>query len=137
RQLQVEALDGDQLTAYLLGEQADGYLRTAVDGIRTARRLMPSNKVKVAAPRSRGTEISFVRQPRPDMLIERLRLEGEARVGGQAWALAGELTDLASQPELHGAPAQLKFTGSGAFPLEVCVRMDRRGEQPIDEFTLN
>jgi uncharacterized protein (TIGR03545 family) len=126
RQLQVESLDGDQLTAYLLGEQADGYLRTAIDGIRAARRLMPSNKTEVAAPRSRGTEISFIRQPRPEMLIERLRLEGEARLGGQSWALSGELTDLASQPELHAAPAQLKFTGAGAFPLEVCVRMDSR-----------
>jgi uncharacterized protein (TIGR03545 family) len=132
RKLQVDVLDGEQLTAYLLGEAAESYLGTAIDWMLLARRIVPSNKVARTARGQRGFEVRFLRQPRPDMLLERLRVEGVARLGGQPLVLTGEIRDVASQPHWHDQPASLHVTGSGAFPLTATVTMDRRRNEPVD-----
>jgi uncharacterized protein (TIGR03545 family) len=124
--------DGDALTQYLLGEEANGYLDSASSWIRFARKVVPKKNAKIKrAERSRGVDVRF--GPRvPQMLIERVEIAGEATLDGQTLTLAGQLTDLADQPELHDQPTRLHLSGEGALECRLDVTLDRRGPSPCD-----
>lgn len=130
-QMQLDKLDGEQLSQYLLGEQVHGYLATSLSWIQRARALVPSKKPRTKS-QSRGVNVAFVDRPRPDVLVRRLELLGKARLHGEELLLAGVMTDAASQPQWHDHPLRLQLVGSGAVPCELTVICDRRGQSACD-----
>ena len=136
RAVQVAKTDGGQLSQYLLGETAHGYLTQAVWWIDAARRWTPSSRIERPA-RARGTTVLFVNRPRPQCLVQRLALSGTAGWGGQPLQWTGELTDAASQPRLHPQPLQLAVELHGAMDGQLTVTLDRRGEAPLDTLVLD
>jgi uncharacterized protein (TIGR03545 family) len=87
--------------------------------------------------RARGTNVLFLGGRQPAFLIERMELAGAARINGQPLTFTGELTDAASEPELHDRPLRLTLVGAGAFQGNLVVQLDRRGEIPHDSLTID
>jgi uncharacterized protein (TIGR03545 family) len=87
--------------------------------------------------RERGTNVLFVTRRRPQMLIERVRLEATARLGGEALALKGELTDAASEPDCHDRPLRLHLKSDGGVNSDLVVVLDRRGAMPHDSLVFD
>lgn len=129
--LKADTINGAQLSQYLLGEEAGGYLAATLRWIHRARALVPSKKPDVAS-QSRGVNVAFVDRPRPQLLVRQVELLGQARLHGQPLELAGLLTNLTNQPTLHEEPLQLQLSGSGALACTLDVTCDRRDETPRD-----
>ncbi|MEM6331027.1 MAG: hypothetical protein AAF790_12350, partial [Planctomycetota bacterium] len=127
-------IDASSLTAYLLGEEVAGPMAELIDWLRWVRRMAPAGSGGAAPQRSRGVDVLFAGlERRPDVLVERLTISGAARIGGRPVELAGTLTDFTTQPTLHGQPATLSLTASGAVPLKLRAILDRTGPTPRDE----
>jgi uncharacterized protein (TIGR03545 family) len=134
--LKLSKVDAAELNSYLLGETATGYLAQTVYWIEQAQKFLP--KKKIASPkRARGTNVLFLGRQQPACLIERVQLAGAARLNGQPLTFSGELTDAASDPELHDRPLRLTLVGSGAFQGNLVVELDRRGDVPHDSLTVD
>ena len=134
--VKVAKTDGDELTKYLLGDEANGYLAQTVYWIQTVRQYIPKSKMS-RPTRARGTNVLFVSRRRPQVLIKCVRLEATARVGGEALALKGELTDAASEPECHERPLRLHLKSEGAVVSDLVVVLDRRGAMPHDSLVFD
>jgi uncharacterized protein (TIGR03545 family) len=134
--VQVAKTDGDELTKYLLGDEANGYLAQTVYWVQTVRHYIPKSKMS-RPQRARGTNVLFVTKRRPQVLVERVRLEATARLGGEALALKGELTDAASEPELHDRPVRLHLVSEGAVASDLVIVLDRRGDTPHDSLAFD
>jgi uncharacterized protein (TIGR03545 family) len=134
--LKLGAIDAGELNRYLLGETASGYLLQTTYWIEQARKFVPKKKIAPPA-RSRGTDVLFVARKQPTCLIERVELAGEARLSGAPLTFTGELTDAASQPELHDQPLRLRLSGTGAFNGNLLVELDRRADTPHDSLKID
>ncbi len=133
--LELDALDAQSLTNYLLGEQITGPVGEAISWIRWARQLVPARGSKTPAASGRGEDIFFPGSKRlPDFLVRTLRLEGAGRMGGQPVQLVGVVRDWTTQPELHSQPTTLELTTTGGMPLSIKARLDRATEVPYDEY---
>ncbi|RIK79587.1 MAG: hypothetical protein DCC67_10305 [Planctomycetota bacterium] len=130
-QLKFGNVDAEELNRYLLGEAAHGYLTQTAYWIEQAQKFIPKKKIAPPA-RARGTNVLFMARKQPACLIERVRLDGHARFDGQPLAFTGELTDAASEPELHDRPLRLRLAGSGALDATIVAILDRRGDIPHD-----
>ncbi|MCA9261159.1 MAG: TIGR03545 family protein [Planctomycetales bacterium] len=133
--LQFDQIDGEELSYYLLGDEAESNLATVVGWLRYARQFMPSNQPPVE-PDERGVWINFERNPRPTWLVQRLSLTGAARLAGQTMYLEGTLADASSHPRLHPEPTELRLQAVGQSHAEAIVRVDRRGDAAIDTLHL-
>jgi uncharacterized protein (TIGR03545 family) len=134
--LTVAKTDGGQMTQYLLGETAHGYITETVGWVQYARSWIPETKMK-RPERARGTNVLFVDRRLPSCLIERVTLTGDARLGGQPLELTGLLTDATTEPELHDRPLQLHVIAGGAVGGDLLVTVDRRGDAERDTLKLD
>jgi uncharacterized protein (TIGR03545 family) len=134
--LKLAKVDASELNGYLLGETASGYLSQATYWIEQTQKFLP--KKRIAPPkRARGTNVLFLGRRQPACLIERVELAGAARLHGQRLTFTGELTDAASEPELHDRPLRLTLVGAGAFQGNFVVELDRRGDVSHDSLKLD
>lgn len=132
KMLKLDDLDGDQLSSYLLEEESSGYLATAVNWIKKARDLTPE---KPEIERFRGVNVAFIDRRRPDWLIKKVNLSGEASIGGEQLLLVGLLTGASSHPQLVANPMRLSLTGTGGVACDMNLVVDRRGEKAVDTLT--
>lgn len=134
--LDIAKTDGGQLTQYLLGETAHGYITDTMGWVQYVRSWIPKSKIE-RPDRARGTNILFVDRRLPSCLIERVTLTGAARLGGQPLEVTGLLTDVTTEPELHDRPLQLHLVAAGAVGGDVLVTIDRRGGAAHDTLVLD
>jgi uncharacterized protein (TIGR03545 family) len=134
--LNIAQVDGDQLTQYLLGDDANSYLSQTLWWVETVRHYIPKGKIS-RPERHRGVDVLFVRGRRPQVLFERVQLEASAQLGGEALTLEGELTDAASEPQFHARPLRLHLKSRGAVSSDLVAVLDRRGDVPHDSLTLD
>lgn len=139
RRFQVDQLDSESFTNYLLGEQVTEPLAELISWIRWTRKMMPSAKANGrATERDRGVDIRFDGlAARPDLLIRQLDIEGTAKLAGQPVALTGLLTNFTTQPALHSQPLQIELVTAGNLPLEVKATLDRTSDVPVDELIVD
>ncbi len=139
RRFQVDQLDSDSFTTYLLGEQVTEPLTELISWIRWTRQMMPSAKpTNRATERDRGVDIRFEGlAARPDLLIRQLDIEGTAKLAGQPVALTGLLTNFTTQPALHSQPLKMELLTAGNLPLEVKATLDRTSDIAVDELIID
>ena len=133
---QADQLDPESLTTYLLGDQVTAPLNELIGWVRWTRSMVPAATAsqKRATPAARGSDVHFLGlRPRPDLLIRTLELQGEATVAGRPVELAGIVTDLTTQPDLHGAPTRVVLKTNGPLPMEVRAIINRAGAEAVDE----
>lgn len=134
--LNVAKTDGRQLTDYLLGDLAHGYVAQGVGWVNYLRTWIPKSKIERPA-RAAGTNVLFVDRRESKCLIERVVLTGAARVDGQPLEVTALLTDAASEPQFHDHPLKMQFNATGALGGELLVTLDRREETARDTLVLN
>ena len=147
-ELQLEPIDTNVLSAYLLQKQLSGPLADLIGWLRLVRRVVPVNAEPanaeptesrpVAAHQHRGRDVLFTGCRRtPDLLIRRLQLEGTARIGGQPLELVGTLSDVTDKPARHDQPIRLRLTTRGSLPLELVATIDRTGPIARDQLLVD
>ncbi len=134
--LKLAGVDAAELNQYLLGETASGYLEQFAYWTEQAQKLLPKKKL-TAPSRERGTNVLFAGRKQPQCLIARVQLAGSARLDGQPISFTGELTDAASEPDLHDRPLRLSFDGRGAVEGKLLIELDRRGDAPHDTLKID
>ena len=134
--VKIAKTDGDELTKYLLGDEANGYLGQTVYWVQTVRQYIPKSKM-TRPTRARGVNVLFVSRRRPQVLVERVRLAGLARLGGEVLTFEGELTDAASEPQCHDRPLCLHLASAGAVKSDLVVTLDRRGATAHDSLVFD
>ncbi|MGL4513229.1 MAG: TIGR03545 family protein [Lacipirellulaceae bacterium] len=139
KRLQANQLDSDSLTTYLVGERVTGPLGELMGWVQWLREAYPSKKVDARlVERARGVDVRFVGvTDRPDYLIRALELSGVATISGVPSDFAGTITDLTTEPGLHGAPTRLAIKASGPTPFEVRAILDRTTDVARDEFLVD
>jgi uncharacterized protein (TIGR03545 family) len=134
--IDIAKTDGGQLTQYLLGETAHGYVAESIGWVQYIRSWIPKTKMERPV-RARGTNVHFVQRQRPKFLIERVALTGTARLGGQPLELTGLLTDATTEPALHQRPMQLHLVSGGAIGGDVLLTVDRRNGAQRDTLVID
>ena len=136
-ELRLEPIDAGALTAYLLREEVDTPLNEVIGWLRGIRHAVPANASCSCQP-SRGANVVFAGcRPSPSLLIRDLRLQGDARIGGQAVELLGILTDFTSAPARHPKPIRLRLKSIGSTPLTLQATIDRTTPVPRDELLVD
>lgn len=134
QKLQVESLDPETLSNYLLGEQITQPIVQMVAWLKWARQMMPADSQSKEATPARGVDILFAGcQQRPDVLIRSLRIEGSARLGGKPIELTGQISNFTTQPQVHGQPLLVEMSTSGALPIKLRGTIDRTQAVARDE----
>jgi uncharacterized protein (TIGR03545 family) len=137
KRLQLDPVEANSLSAYLLRDQAARQLNQLIDWMRWMREIAPANG-KTATGTTRGQEILFAGcRPEPGILIRALELDGSARIAGQPIELRGTVTNFSSAPRLHNQPIRLHLVGSGSLPLELQGTIDRTGAVARDELLVD
>lgn len=131
-QLQLDRWDGEQLSAFLLGEQTDAWAREMLTWVERARMVwgIAGAEPEVNQSGGRGIDVLFGSQGKyPDLLIRHLELDGVIRNGGKELAFAGSAEGLTHQARRHGEPARLVLQTKGDASWQVEAILDYRGEQ--------
>jgi uncharacterized protein (TIGR03545 family) len=137
KRLQLDSVEANSLSAYLLHDEATRQLNELVGWVHWMREMAPANGQTAATP-SRGEDVLFSGcRPEPGILIRSLQLDGTARIAGQPIELRGNLTNLSSAPRLHTEPIRLHLVGNGSMPLELQATIDRTHATPRDELLVD
>jgi uncharacterized protein (TIGR03545 family) len=137
KRLQVDSVEANSLSAYLLRDEAARQLNQLVGWVRWMREMAPAD-AKTNASATRGEDILFAGcRPEPGILIRSLQLDGTTRIAGQPVELRGILTNLSSVPRLHNEPIRLHLVGNGSMPLELQATIDRTGAVARDELLVD
>ncbi len=134
----LENLNPSTLAEYFLGEEAATRVSQVIAWIEWGRQYIPSQREPVKAHRSGGSFVDFpgTRQ-RPNFLIERLALDGEAIVGDRLFHFGGTARDLTHQPRKHGRPTTLDIETSGSLNVQISAVFDRTTATPRDKFEIH
>src|SRR5262249_38480028 len=98
RRLELDPVEANSLSAYLLRDEASRQLTQLASWVRWMRDVAPAD-AKITKNASRGENILFAGcKPRPGILIHSLQLEGSTRIAGQPVELRGLLMGYSSAP---------------------------------------
>jgi hypothetical protein len=115
------AVDADSLTTYLLREQVNELLCEWIGWLQWVRETVPDDG------EHSGTRLT----------LRNVKLEGTARLGGQAVELCGTLSDFSNQPELLNGPMRLRLASTGLPTLDLRASIDRSGAVARDELLVD
>ena len=137
KRLELDPVEENSLSTYLLRDQASRQLTQLVSWMRSMRSVVPM-KTTAKPAAARGETIPFAGcQQQPGVVIRSLQLEGATRIAGQPVELRGLLTGYSSAPCLRSEPIRLHLVGSGSLPLEMEATMDRTGAVPRDALVVD
>jgi uncharacterized protein (TIGR03545 family) len=132
-----DPFDANLLSAYLLREQLAAHLDEVIAVLRWAREVVPAEQRPLARI-GRGENVAFAGvRPAPSVLLQNLRVQGTARLGGQTVELRGTLSDVTNAPAFHPDPIRLSLTANGSLPLELQATLDRTGPVARDELLVD
>jgi len=136
-ELELDPIDPNVLSAYLLQERMSGPVGDLLGWLRWVRRIVPAKEKNVGASH-RGHNIVFTGcRPAPNFLIRTLKLQGGARLAGQPLEFCGTLADVTDRPARHDQPMRLKLITRGSLPLQVQATIDRTGPVARDELLVD
>lgn len=121
--------DSRQITESLIGEEMYLQLQTLLTWVETLRGYQEDLKAPEAPERSRGRDFEFpLYNPTPGMLCRRMSIDGEFMLSDIPTPFSATLTDVTSDPKMHGRPALLRVTTEGESPVDLVVRHDATGD---------
>lgn len=136
--LRLDALRPEALSEYFLGPSAAPYFQTVVAWTQWAKQCLDAAGDPPRPERTRGTVVSFPRYGNtPDVLLERLHVQGEARLDGAPLPFEGTLTGLSSNPRQYGQPSRLDIALAGPHPARLLVTLDQTGDKIVQHLTLD
>ncbi|MEQ8784772.1 MAG: TIGR03545 family protein [Pirellulaceae bacterium] len=135
--LQLENLNGEALSQYLLGPENGERLAEVISWVRWARQYMPRDDEALEPVRLRGENVEFLGiRKTPAFLIESLVLDGRGRLGGELLQFKGTASGLTNDPVDYGKPAVVRLQTTGAAQVLLEAVLDRTGEVAHDRISL-
>ncbi|MGB6044485.1 MAG: TIGR03545 family protein [Pirellulales bacterium] len=126
---QFQDLDTQRLVQYLVGEEWSGRIESLVYWVDAVRPWVEGAAAADATEASRGRQIDFPGLTQhPDYLIRSVRLDGEANIGRDRVPFAGIVTDVTTQPKLHGRPTVVKLQSTDDSDIKLLAIVDQTGD---------
>lgn len=117
--------DACRITESLIGEEMYRQLQQLLTWVELLRGYQQDLRAPAAPERSRGRDIEFaLLNPTPRMLVRKMLINGELMLSDIPTPFEATLTDVTSDPKMHGRPALLHVTTRGETPVELVVRHD-------------
>lgn len=137
RKVKELVVDPDRLSEFLLGPELHHQVSTALSWLRWANRTTDSFRGRKQPNRQRGEDVLFPRDEQlPDWLIRLTEFSGSGRIAGDDLWIEGTVTDVSSDPVLHGRPSIIRVQGRGTAAVQLKGVLDRTAEVPRNEFDL-
>jgi len=136
--LNLQSLNGETLTHYLLGREQAARLQQLLAWVEWSRKCIPHRREFTPPQRLRGRTVQFGDlRPSPLVLFEHLAVDGDFRHGGRYVPFTGTLTDVTTQPAIHGRPATVAIETRGTAPLRIHAVLDRTGPSALDHLVVD
>jgi uncharacterized protein (TIGR03545 family) len=135
--LDIQSLDGESLTQYLLSGEHAARVQELLAWVEWTRNCIPRRREFVQPQRFRGRIVRFGdARPLPEVIFERLDLDGEFRHDGKVVPFTGTVTGVTNRPALYGRPAIVDVKTGPDAPLHVHAVLDRTGRIPHDRLVI-
>ena len=133
-----EKLDAETISQYLLKKEMAQKIRSALDWLAWGREHIPRRVPETKPVPGKGLDI-FFRGGRqiPDLLVERLHLDGQLQFDKKQLPFEGVATNFTSEPQLLSQPATLRLHTTDAARIELVAVFDRRGPNDHSSVTLD
>lgn len=136
--MRIDLIDPHALGEFVLGPELSPYFDQAIEWTSWAKQWLDVAGDPPRPARDLGRVIEFPRyNETPDLLIEQLRVAGEARLDGLPLPFEGRLTGITSDPQRYGQPVRLDVTIDGQAPARLQAIVDRTGEQTVQRLMLD
>ena len=123
--------DSRRITESLLGPDLYRQLHQTLSWLELGSQYQKELQRRTEPERLRGTDVVFpLLSPNPRMLCRRMQISGEIALHNDLMPFHAVLTDVTSDPVLHGTPAVLRLEATGNAPLRLAVRHDLTREIP-------
>ena len=123
--------DARRISESLLGDEMYLQLQQLLSWIELARDYQQELK-QPESVRHRGIDFEFpLTHPTPRVLCRKMQISGELSQQGAIVPFSAVLTNVTSDPQLLGKPAELHVTTSGKTPVRVVVRHDATEDIPV------
>ena len=121
--------DARRITESLLGDEMYLQLQQMLTWVETIRGYMDDIKAPPAPERYRGRDFEFrLLNPTPKILCRKMLINGELMLSDVPTPFRAVLTDVTSDPGLHGRPALLQVSTKGETPVQLVIRHDATTE---------
>ncbi|MCA9067357.1 MAG: TIGR03545 family protein [Planctomycetaceae bacterium] len=138
QKLKILQLDKEAISEALLGPELLATLEeTLVWAKWTKETIGPITEAKEPT-RSRGQDVEFSKpsDPHPEFLIRKLHVSGYARMDGEMIPYKGIIENITNDPKRWGKPVLLDLTIEGASKIHLTASIDRSGNVPNYELTV-
>lgn len=132
----VRKVDGDQISEIALGEENGERLNQITEWIQWARATVPNPEKDFVPRRMRGVDVHFGENRSPDLLVRELSITGSGELDGDPYDLSGTISDLTTQPRLHGKPTVVRLKAEGDRTFLLTAELDRTSKVAQDRFRL-
>lgn len=117
--------DSGRITESLIGEEMYLQLQHLLSWVDTIKTYQEQLKAPPEPERSRGRYFEFpILNPTPKMLCRKVLMDGELMLSDIPTPFRAVLTDVTSDPKLHGQPALLQVQTGGERPVQLVIRHD-------------
>lgn len=117
--------DARRISESLIGEEMYVQLQQMLTWVEFVRSSVGNVKGPPAPERYRGRDYLYpILDPTPKMLCRRMLINGELMLSNVPTPFEAVLTDVTSDPKLHGKPALLQVTTAGELPVHLAIRHD-------------
>lgn len=128
--------DSRRITESLLGEKMYLQLQQMLSWVETGRGYMKNLQGPPEPERYRGRDFEFpILNPTPKMLCRKMLLDGELMLDRVPTPFRAVLTDVTSNPKLHGRPALLQVSTAGEVPVQLVIRHDATGDITVTDLS--
>lgn len=128
--------DSRKITESLIGEEMYLQLQHLLSWVDTVRTYQEQLKAPPQPERSGGRYFDFpILNPTPKVLCRKMLMDGELMLGDLPTPFRAVLTDVTSDPKLHGRPAILQVQTSGERPVNVVIRHDATSDIAVTDLS--
>lgn len=127
--------DARRITESLLGEQLYSQVQQLISWLELVRSYQEDFSQPPPPARQRGTDFEFpILHPTPKVLCRKMLIDGELMLSQVPTPFEAVLTDVTSDPVMHGRPALLRMSTGGEMPVEIVLRHDATSEIAVTDF---
>lgn len=128
--------DSRRITESLIGEEMYLQLQHLLSWVDTIKGYQDQLKAPPEPERSRGRYFEFpILNPTPKMLCRKMLLDGELMLSDIPTPFRAVLSDVTSDPKLHGQPALLQVQTAGERPVQLVIRHDATSDIAITDLS--
>lgn len=137
RHTRIPQLDAEDLTNYLLGPELGDRLSQLIQFVKWGRNQLPSDSGEADRVTTRGWDVALPGvDQRPDLLIQKLLLDGTGSIDGKPFEFAGVAHGITNHPSVYGQPTAVEIHTTGSVEMLVRANLDHTGATPSDRIQI-